>query len=197
MAATLVVPGLGDSGPDHWQSWWLAQEPEAIRVVQEDWATPDLPQWSAKVADHLQQTTAPVWIVAHSFGALAAVVAAARNPDAVAGVFLVAPADPHKFSVEPLLPKVQLPFPSLLVASSNDPWMKFMTAAFWAQYWGSRLVNIGAAGHVNAESGYGPWVEGRVLFSAFIRSQGDWPYGDIDGEIHQPETHQGQSHQYV
>ena len=175
MSTTLIVPGLGGSGPDHWQSWWQAADREAVRVVQKDWDTPELEQWSANVADHLQQATAPVWIVAHSFGCLAAVVAAVRNPDIVAGAFLVAPADPHKFGVESLLPTKPLPFPTLLVASSNDPWLKFMTAALWAQRWGSRLVPIGEAGHVNAESGYGPWVEGRVLFSALARSQQDWP----------------------
>ena len=179
MPAILIIPGLGDSGADHWQSWWQALEPGAIRVVQDDWVTPDLALWSTKVAEQLEQAIPPVWIVAHSFGCLAAVVAASRNPDAVAGAFLVAPADPQKFSVEPLLPKTALPFPSLLVASSNDPWLKFMTAALWAQRWGSRLVPIGAAGHVNTESGFGPWVEGRLMYASFVRSQQGWLYGDI------------------
>ena len=194
MPPTLIVPGLGSSGPDHWQSWWQAQEPGAIRVEQEDWATPDLTQWSARVVDHLALATSPVWIVAHSFGCLAAVVAASQNPDVVAGAFLVAPADPQKFAVESLLPQTSLPFPSLLVASSNDPWLKFMTAAFWAQRWDSRLVLIGAAGHVNAESGYGPWVEGRVMFASLVRSQQGLPTGMLYGEIHQPDTQCEQLH---
>jgi predicted alpha/beta hydrolase family esterase len=188
VSTTLIVPGLNGSGPDHWQSWWQALDQKAIRVVQQDWATPDLMQWSAQVADQLQKATAPIWIVAHSFGCLAAVVAATRNPDAVAGAFLVAPADPQKFDVEPLIPANALPFPSLLVASSNDPWLRLMTAALWAQHWGSRLINIGAAGHINVDSGFGPWVEGRMLFTTFVRSQLDWPYGDIDGEMHRPDT---------
>ena len=194
MSTTLIVPGLGGSGPDHWQSWWLATDRDAVRVEQDDWETPDPTAWSAKIADSLRQATAPVWIVAHSFGCLAAVLATTRNPDVVAGALLVAPADPQKFSVEPLLPKVQLPFPSLLVASSNDPWIKFMTAALWAQRWGSRLINIGNAGHVNAESGFGPWVEGRVMFSALTRSQEDWPSGDVYGEIRLPESSPAHSH---
>lgn len=183
VTTTLIVPGIHGSEPGHWQSWWQAQEPKAIRVEQEDWATPDLTRWSAQVAAYLERATSPVWIVAHSFGCLAAVVAASQNPDAVAGAFLVAPADPQKFSVEPQMPKTALPFPSLLVASSNDPWLKFMTAGLWAQRWCSKLVPIGAAGHVNVESGFGSWVEGRSLFASFARSQQGWPSGVIEGAI--------------
>ena len=183
MATTLIIPGLGNSGSDHWQSWWQAVEPGSIRVQQQDWATPDLPRWASAVEDALNAATAPVWIVAHSFGSLAAVVAAMTNPRAVAGAFLVAPADPQVFDIEHLLPKAALPFPSIVVASSNDPWLKLMTAGLWAQRWDSRLINIGAAGHVNAESGFGPWVEGRMLFTAFRRSLEDWPHGDLPADL--------------
>jgi len=182
MATTLIIPGLGNSGPDHWQSWWQAAEPESIRVQQQDWTAPDLPRWAEAVEEALHAATAPVWVVAHSFGGLAAVVAGTRNPRAVAGAFLVAPADPQVFDIEHFLPKAALPFPSIVVASSNDPWLKLMTAGLWAQRWDSRLINVGAAGHVNAESGFGPWVEGRMLFAAFKRSLEDWPRGDIPGD---------------
>ena len=164
MTTALIVPGLGNSGPDHWQSWWQALEPESVRVEQENWTTPDLLRWAATLAAALDSEGRPVWIVAHSFGCLAAVVAATARPGSVRGAFLVAPADPQKFDVARHLPQTALPFPSLLVASSTDPWMKLMTAALWAERWGSRLVNIGAAGHVNPASGFGPWIEGRALF---------------------------------
>jgi predicted alpha/beta hydrolase family esterase len=183
MATTLIIPGLGNSGPDHWQSWWQAVETGSIRVLQQDWTTPDLLRWATAVEEAIQGATVPVWIVAHSFGSLAAVVAASRNPRAVAGVFLVAPADPQNFDVEPLLPEAALQFPSAIVASSNDPWLKLMTAGLWAQRWDSRLINVGAAGHINAESGFGPWVEGRMLFTAFKRSLEDWPQGDIPADL--------------
>ncbi|MCK9283448.1 MAG: alpha/beta hydrolase [Rhodocyclaceae bacterium] len=179
MATTLIVPGLDNSGPDHWQSGWQALEPESVRVEQESWTTPDLPRWAANVTAALDGESRPVWIVAHSFGCLAAVVAATRRPGAVRGAFLVAPADPQKFGVAHHLPQAALPFPSLLVASSTDPWIKLMTAALWAERWGSRLVNIGAAGHINAASGFGPWIEGRALFGRFCRSQQEWLHGDI------------------
>ena len=179
MARTLIVPGLNNSGPDHWQSWWQALEPDSVRMAHDDWATPDLARWQTAVEAALDKERAPVWIVAHSFGCLASVAAAVAKPRTVLGAFLVAPADPDKFKAADLLPRDELPFPSVVVASINDPWMKFITSAYWAGCWGSRLMNVGRAGHINPESGFGPWVEGRNLFASFGRAQEDWPSGDI------------------
>lgn len=187
---TLIVPGLNGSGPDHWQSWWQAIAPASVRVVQDDWANPDLDQWSQRVAESLQQQTQPVWLVAHSFGVLASVHAAYRFPEKVAGAFLVAPADPEKFGLSTKMPLSSLPFPSLLVASSNDPWLKLMNASYWSGAWGSHLVNLGQVGHINPESGFGPWVEGYNLFRRFVRSHEGVLSGDIawqeltDASIH-------------
>lgn len=179
MVPTLIVPGLNGSGPDHWQSWWLALEPDAVWVEQENWAQPDLGRWAGKVEAALDAAAHPVWIVAHSFGVLASVQAASRRPDKVNGAFLVAPADPEKFCLSTRLHGKTLPFPSLVVASSNDPWMKLMHAAYWADRWGSRIVGIGNAGHINPESGFGPWVEGLALFRKFCHQYD----GRIAGEL--------------
>jgi predicted alpha/beta hydrolase family esterase len=97
-----------------------------------------------------------VWIVAHSFGCLAARVAAESRLGRIAGLLLVAPADPDLFGFSTLMPGGSPGCPSIVVASLDDPWMRFMGAAYWAHRWGSRLVNLGKAGHVNAESGFGP-----------------------------------------
>jgi hypothetical protein len=163
MTTILIVPGLRGSGPDHWQSWWEAREPRSARAEQDDWHTPDLSRWSARVGEALGRAEAPVWLVAHSFGCLASVHAAARHPGRVAGALLVAPANPDKFGVGPDLPAQRLPYPSLLVGSLDDPWMSFERAADWSARWGSRLVNLGRAGHINVESGFGPWPRGPRL----------------------------------
>jgi predicted alpha/beta hydrolase family esterase len=84
----------------------------------------------------------------------------ARHADGVAGVLLVAPADPDKFNVSALLPQQPLALPSIMVGSTNDPWMAAPRAALWAQRWGSRFINGGPLGHINAESGLGDWPEG-------------------------------------
>ncbi len=158
----LIAPGLHNSGPDHWQSRWQRLFPAFERVQQDDWEVADLPRWSARV-DELRQRGSdgrPLLIVAHSFGALATVHSVARNPQGVAGVLLVAPADPDKFNVAALLPQQALAVPSIMVGSTNDPWMAAPRAALWAQRWDSRFINGGALGHINADSGLGDWPEG-------------------------------------
>lgn len=184
MSTTLIVPGLNGSGPGHWQSWWQAQVPDAVRVEQADWDTPDLTSWAEAVGRAIDQASAPVWIVAHSFGCLAAVKAAVGRSRRVAGLFLVAPADPLRFHLLHQLPVVSLSIPGLLVASSNDPWMRLMNAAWWAERWGFSLRNLGPVGHINADSGFGPWPEGLALFRRFAARHQDGFCGDIQDEFH-------------
>lgn len=194
LSTTLVVPGLYGSGPDHWQSWFERQVPEARRVEQANWEEPVLPRWAGAVRREVDRADGVVWIVAHSFGCLAAVVAAWERRERVAGTILVAPADPDRFStigfrrdgdrshvgVGALLPQEPLGFPSLVVASGNDPWMPLTKAAYWANIWGSRLHFLGNSGHINPESGFGPWQQGLALYRALREAQGGVPLGGID-----------------
>ncbi|MFO1414132.1 MAG: alpha/beta hydrolase [Burkholderiales bacterium] len=159
----LVVPGLHDSGPGHWQTHWEARFPELVRVVQDDFARPDLDAWAAAIAAAVEAAPAPPILVAHSFGCLATVRAAYTIGDAIAGVLFVAPADPARFGIEDPALAATLPFPSTLVASRNDPWLKFIKAGALAARWGSRFVDAGHAGHINADSGHGAWPEGQDL----------------------------------
>lgn len=168
MATTLIVPGLHGSGPDHWQTWLEARIPRARRVLQDDWATPDLPRWAAQVEKAIEASSGRIVIVAHSFGCLAASVACAAHRDRIAGALLVAPADPAKFGVGKLLPAEHLGYPCVLVASRNDPWVALSTARAWAGRWGSRFVDAGEKGHINAESGFGAWFEGHALWAQLV-----------------------------
>jgi predicted alpha/beta hydrolase family esterase len=156
----LIAPGLHNSGPEHWQSRWQRLFPAFERIEQDDWEVPDLPRWSARVDQVRQRDRRPTLVVAHSFGSLATVHSLARDPAGIAGVLMVAPADPDKFDVASLLPQQTLPVPSIMVGSSNDPWMAAPRAELWARRWGSRFINGGALGHINAESGLGDWPEG-------------------------------------
>ncbi len=159
----LVVSGLGDSGAGHWQTLWQARHPEMSRVVQHDFAMPDLERWSGNVARAIAMAPDPPIIVAHSFGCLATVRAVRDLGLEVAGALLVAPADPGKFDLGCEAFSRPLQFPSTLVASTNDPWLKFVTAGALAAQWGSHLVSAGPAGHINADSGHGHWVAGLGL----------------------------------
>jgi len=187
----LILPGYHGSGPAHWQSWLEGQLPSVRRVSGIDWERPVLADWAAAARRSIDSATGPLWLVAHSFGCLTAVSAAAGlAPGRIAGALLVAPADPQRFSpqgvrpadrrndpgsVAAQLPQTSLPFPSLVVASRNDPWMSLTRIRHWADRWGSALTDIGDAGHINIDSGFGPWPQGLALFAALQ-----------SGHFHQP-----------
>ncbi len=199
---TLVVPGFQGSGPDHWQSWFETQVPEAQRVRDIDWEVPVLAHWATALVREIDAASGPVWIVAHSFGCLAAVVAAADRPERIGGALLVAPADPARFSpigvrnqgvapdvesLAPWIPASPLPFSSAVVASRNDPWLPFSEAIEWAERWGSRLIDVGPQGHINAESGHGPWPAGLSLYRELVAAQGDLPIGELRSRMLKPQ----------
>lgn len=169
----LTVPGLHGSGPAHWQSRWEAKFPDWQRIDQHDWGRPSLPLWAERVSEGISraQRVAPrgAVLVAHSFGCLATLRQTVLDPAGIAGVLLVAPADPDKFGVAPLLPTARLPFPTILVASRNDPWMHQRTAFSWGTLWGSELVDAGHLGHINADSGLEEWPEGQALLATLLQ----------------------------
>lgn len=151
----LVIPGLSDSPPGHWQSWLEARHAGAVRVVQRNWVDADLERWAARIASVLARSGPGPWLaVAHSFGVLALARHLALQPQSpVAAALLVAPADPDKFGLGEALTH-PLPVPSTLVLSSSDPWMALARGQRWAQRWGSACVHLGEAGHINIASGH-------------------------------------------
>lgn len=157
MATVLIVPGLHGSGPDHWQTWLETKIPDSVRVIQRDWTKPNINEWAARIQREIARAPGDIRIVAHSFGCLATAEAARTQGHRISGALLVAPASPLKFGPAPASLDKELGFPSLLVASRNDPWMSLMEAASWAESWGSQLIDLGEAGHINVEAGYGPW----------------------------------------
>lgn len=159
----LLVPGLNDSGPRHWQTLWERAHPTFHRVVQPDFAIPDLERWASVVSTYVRAAPVPPLVVAHSFGCLAVIRAACKTRLPLAGVMLVAPADPEQFGAVSQLPAARLPYPTVLVASTNDPWLRLTHAGRLAQQWGARLVACGNAGHINADSGLGAWPAGIAL----------------------------------
>jgi predicted alpha/beta hydrolase family esterase len=153
----LVIPGLRNSGPTHWQSWLQAQHRDARRVEQDDWAAPELERWAARVAETIAGDDGPWIAVAHSFGCLALAHHLQLRPDSpVRAALLVAPAEPDRFDVAERLPQRSLGRPRTVVASDNDPWMSAASSRRWATRWGSGWLTLGEAGHINVESGFGP-----------------------------------------
>ena len=172
----LILPGYADSGPDHWQSHWERADPALRRVVQDDWLMPRRDDWVAALAREAAACASPPVLAAHSLAcALVAHWAATAGARARAAL-LVAPADvdsaertPDEVRSFSPLPMRSLPFPSVVVASTDDPFCPIDRAAAIARAWGSRLVVLGRAGHVNAETGFGPWPEGRRLLDELAR----------------------------
>jgi predicted alpha/beta hydrolase family esterase len=165
----LLVPGLNNSGPGHWQTRWEERFPWFERVEQWHWDCPQLAAWSAQVGHMLRRSARPTILVAHSFGCLASVHRAVLGAPNLAGALLVAPADPRKFGVDGALPNEHLALPSIVIGSEDDPWMPAARAREWAERWGSEFVNAGMLGHINADSGLGDWPFGRAQLARLAR----------------------------
>ncbi len=180
---TLILPGVGGSEPAHWQSWLEGELADSKRIEQADWNSPVLHTWRLNLDRELLNATEPVWIVAHSFGCLVTMSALSSRVLAskVAGVLLVAPASPERFTLagfardikqptaegQPhppallsrVLPRAPLGLPIRLIASRTDPWLSFEAAEWWATRWGAKLIDLGDAGHINVAAGFGAWPQ--------------------------------------
>lgn len=166
----LLLPGWLDSGPGHWQTCWEAQH-GFERVRQDDWTWPRRGDWMARLDEVLMARDEPVLLAAHSLGCqlVAAWAAHSRHTDRVRAALLVAPPDTERSDTPPQLfnwrPVVRhrLPFPSLAVISTDDPFGSADRAQGMAADWGSQVELIGARGHINHESGLGDWPEGLAM----------------------------------
>jgi predicted alpha/beta hydrolase family esterase len=171
----LIVPGLGGSGAGHWQTVWQSEIPGAVRVEQADWDEPRRGPWIEALRRAIAEWPGAI-VVAHSLGCMLLAHVLAEHPEApVSGALLVAPADVERPSPAPEcvrrfapIPLRSLPFPSIVVASGNDPFAAFERAESLARSWGSELVAIGEAGHINVEAGFGPWPEGRAILDRLM-----------------------------
>ncbi|MDP2451095.1 MAG: alpha/beta hydrolase [Polaromonas sp.] len=181
----IIVPGWRDSGPGHWQSLWAGRLDNAVRVQQDDWITPSRQAWVASMARTILQQTGPVVIVAHSLGCIATTHLPADAAARIQGALLVAPADPERRSIlsdfAPV-PARKLPYRSVMVASSNDPYCPVRLAGAYARAWGSEFVRIQGGGHINIESGHGEWPLGAALLQSLA--------GDVDvaSRLHSPSS---------
>jgi uncharacterized protein len=167
----LVVPGWGDSGPEHWQSLWEKANPDFQRVAQRDWLYPICHEWVETLAAAIRAAGPPVVLVAHSLGCVAIAHCVRGTTLPIHGALLVAPPDVDRPDFPPVMegfapiPRERLPFPSIVVASRNDPFSDFARAEALAAAWGSRLVDAGETGHLNADAGFGPWPLGERLLA--------------------------------
>ncbi len=170
----LTLAGLWNSDAKHWQSLWEQENPAWVRVPHRDWSNPDCHEWVAELDAAIAACEGPPLLVAHSLGTmLVAQWARSGSQLRIAGAFLVAPSDVEapSYPVAPNgfapVPMDKLPFPSMVLASADDPFVSLERARQIAQAWGSKLVEIGACGHINGEAGFGDWPQGRKLLEQF------------------------------
>lgn len=179
----LTVPGLANSGPDHWQTRWEQDRRNCRRVELGMWDRPHRNTWVNQLNLAIHRAGRPVVLVAHSLGCLAvAWWARYERPAAdhpVVGALLVAPPEVDFFPLDERLsqfsptPAEALPFRSILVASRDDPYMGIHTARQLARTWGSTFADAGEAGHINAESRLGDWAFGQALLEQLLNSRND------------------------
>lgn len=163
----LVLAGYRNSGPLHWQSRWESLYPEFKRVQQNSWVQPKRHEWISALDHAVHHAEKPVILIAHSLGVITAAHWAAKcDSSKVAGALLVAPADVERTTVSNALkgfapmPRAELPFPSHLIGSSNDPCCSAWRAAELAEAWGADFTVLESAGHINAGSNLGDWEQG-------------------------------------
>ena len=179
-ADLLIIPGLGGSGPEHWQTRWQAKLSTARRVEQQDWERPVLAAWTPRLAEAIAESTRPVVLVAHSLGViLTAHVLRRMGKGRIVGAFLVTPPSADTVGgldeIDPAFlpyPDTPLPCPAVMVASTDDPFGSLDDTTRLATAWGASLLNAGAAGHINVASGHGPWPEGLMAFAGFLSKLG-------------------------
>jgi uncharacterized protein len=165
-AEVFTIPGLYSSGPQHWQTLWETQY-GFTRIVQKDWDTPRCEDWLGRIEEALRdRSLEKVVLVAHSLGCCTVVKWAQKYNHKIKAALLVAPSDVEAPSYPPgsrgfdPMPLYRLDFPSILISSTNDPYVSMERAKFFAQSWGAQFVDIGAWGHLNSSSGLGIWPQG-------------------------------------
>ncbi|BCK86323.1 hypothetical protein MIZ01_0077 [Sideroxyarcus emersonii] len=168
-APVLILPGIGNSGPLHWQSLWERAHPDFVRVQQRDWDKPVCEEWVATLEAAVRQAGPRTILAAHSLGCLTVAHWASGPHSPIAAALLVAVPDPNGPNCPPDVtgyshtPAQPFTFSSTVVISADDPYGSPEHAERLARAWGSRVVHIGARGHINAESGLGEWGEGYDL----------------------------------
>ena len=172
----LNIPGWKNSDKGHWQSLWEASDPSVFaRIEQNDWHNPKKEEWVPIIAQAIQAAGSEVLITAHSIGVAAFIHAVQEYDIKVKGALLVAPSDaekpgyPKEITGFAPIPRIKLPFRSIVVASGNDPAVHITQATEFAIDWGSTLYVLKEAGHIETKSGYGEWFEGLRLLKSLTQ----------------------------
>jgi predicted alpha/beta hydrolase family esterase len=166
----LIIPGLGNSGPDHWQTFFENSASNFKRIHQREWNAPDCEDWISTIDNEVTaHDLATTILIGHSLGCSTIAHWGSRFKRKIKGALLVAPSDVesprYTFPIKNFtpIPKEKIEFRTIVVASADDQWVSLERAKEFAMNWGSEFVNIGNAGHINTLSGHTQWPEGLVI----------------------------------
>lgn len=177
-ADIVLVPGYGDTPDGHWQKRWQAKMANARLVEQKNRFKPMRKSWQDQLVSDVATAKRPVVLIGHSLGCiLIAHAAHTFEKGTIAGAYLVAPTDLERQAPAPEfelgnfvpLPQAPLPFTTHVVASRSDPYCDYQRAQSLAKSWSATFQDAGDAGHINLESGHGPWPEGLMSFAYFMK----------------------------
>jgi predicted alpha/beta hydrolase family esterase len=177
----LMVPGLRDHVPEHWQTLLEQKCPKSASVPPLEHDKLSLAARIANLDAALAKIAGPVILVAHSAGVMITAHWAERHKRPIHGALLATPAyleDPLPAGYPTLaalsengwlpIPRKPLPFPTIVAASRNDPLANFDRVAQLAADWGGRLVDLGEVGHLNPAAGFGEWPQAETLIHELL-----------------------------
>lgn len=163
----IIIPGYGNSGAEHWQTCWQRRLPNSRRTQPASWDFPEHDDWIAALDREITATEGPIILIAHSLGTITVAEWASEHPgDRIIGALLVAIPDVQRPDLPDAIqgfanPRLSpLPFPSIAVLSSDDPYCALKRGRLFAEQLGARIETLGDYGHINHESGLGEWEEG-------------------------------------
>jgi predicted alpha/beta hydrolase family esterase len=175
MRPVLLVPGIGNSGPDHWQSLWERTRPDVVRVMQRDWENPVCDEWVETLHQAVARAASAPILVGHSLGCLAIAHWAARYDRPCFAALLVAIPDPRG----PAFPAAASGFASVpaalrkhrvtVVSSNDDPYTTPSYTAEQVAAWDAEHLCLLGCGHINAASGLGDWPVGWALVERWLK----------------------------
>ena len=176
MYSTVFVAGYGNSIGKHWQRLWFEKTQNAYWVEQKNWDTPNKDEWIVEIEKNLLHVKSPILIIAHSIGCHTIVEWAKKyyKNQNIIGALLVAPPDTSRVDFPKEIkgyenpPLEKLPFDSICILSSDDPYSNLQNAEKLAQNWGSEIVHVGNKGHINVDSNLGFWEEGREILKNYL-----------------------------
>jgi predicted alpha/beta hydrolase family esterase len=175
MTNYFIVPGLGNSGEEHWQTFFEKSGNNFHRILQKEWDAPDCIDWVSTI-DQVISACDPetVILIGHSLGCSTIAHWANLYHKKIKGALLVAPSDielpRYTFPAKGFtpIPTSKINFRTIVVASTDDEWVSIERAELFATNWGSDFINIGKAGHINAASGYGQWQQGLEILKTLV-----------------------------